>query len=578
MKKLHQKLAQPIKHKSANLQWSLGFMSLSLHCIVLFGFASLTQKAIFLVHYGFFLLWQPVWRIQERVSMRALSLFLAFGAVFIYCINWWLIAFWIGFLFALLGGRVFNTQARSTRIGYLIAAGYLLMLLLILVIPKLLIPAVNFTDAEILMNFVMPFLILGILLTHKDTQENLSPPVLDFFYVTLLFLSACLLTLGFFAIESSGVNYASILLTGLFTSAFLLILISWLWQPRAGFSGFSQLFSKYLLSIGLPFEQWVKNIAELAKTKASAKAFIKAAMQEITTLNWIHGVSWKAGENRGSLGTQTNHHAQLSFNQVELRIDTAWALTPAMMMHVKLLTQILGEFYEAKCREELISQNAYMQAVHETGARLTHDMKNLVQSVSGLCAIAEQSTADESASLGALMQRQLPLLNQRMERILGKLTSPDRDHLSGTQHHELEKLYDWWEALKLQYEGLNIDFCLDATLEQSIKNMNVNSDFMDSIADNLIQNALRKIKENNNLKITVYLSNENNFTFEVIDNGKAMPATRAEQLFKRQVESEHGWGIGLYQANKQAEQLGYHLRLVTNKDGEVRFRLRRELN
>ena len=41
----------------------------------------------------------------------------------------------------------------------------------------------------------------------------------------------------------------------------------------------------------------------------------------------------------------------------------------------------MGEFYEAKRREETMRQNAYMQAFYETGSRLTHDIKNILQSV-----------------------------------------------------------------------------------------------------------------------------------------------------------------------------------------------------
>ena len=41
------------------------------------------------------------------------------------------------------------------------------------------------------------------------------------------------------------------------------------------------------------------------------------------------------------------------------------------------LAQVLGEFYFAKLREERLREQSYVQAVHETGARLTHDVKNL---------------------------------------------------------------------------------------------------------------------------------------------------------------------------------------------------------
>ncbi len=57
---------------------------------------------------------------------------------------------------------------------------------------------------------------------------------------------------------------------------------------------------------------------------------------------------------------------------------------------MKLLVQLLGEFYESKRREEQMHSAAYMRAVYETGARLTHDIKNLLQSLSVLCTAAER--------------------------------------------------------------------------------------------------------------------------------------------------------------------------------------------
>ena len=39
---------------------------------------------------------------------------------------------------------------------------------------------------------------------------------------------------------------------------------------------------------------------------------------------------------------------------------------------------MVGEFYENKRRETVLRRNAYLQAVHETGARMTHDIKNLL--------------------------------------------------------------------------------------------------------------------------------------------------------------------------------------------------------
>ena len=88
---------------------------------------------------------------------------------------------------------------------------------------------------------------------------------------------------------------------------------------------------------------------------------------------------------------------------------------------MRLLTQVVGEFYEGKRREAMLRRNAYLQAVHETGARLTHDMKNLLQSLYTLTSMAPRGEDD---AYGALLQRQLPQLTKRLQGTLDKLRSP----------------------------------------------------------------------------------------------------------------------------------------------------------
>jgi hypothetical protein len=61
----------------------------------------------------------------------------------------------------------------------------------------------------------------------------------------------------------------------------------------------------------------------------------------------------------------------------------------------------------------------------------------------------------------------------------------------------------------------------------------------------------------------------------ICDTGNAMPTAVAARLLAAPVPSQTGLGIGLYQASKQAQQLGYKLTLVSNSDGSVCFELAR---
>lgn len=544
---------------------SLGLMLFSLHAVLVLGLDGHLQKAFLICHYGFFLLWQPIWRTQTSLSHYAAALFVAGGLLLTYFMSWWLMAFWLAVLFGLLGGRVFSSSAK-TRLAYLFATSYLLAMLLLWVVPKLLDSAQDVAITEFVVTYLMPLLPLAILISATEDSNNPLPPTLDFFYTLVLILMAVILVLGSFAIEaSSGANYAEVLIKVLFGLAFALVVVSWLWNPRAGFAGIGQLLSRYLLSLGLPFEQWVKNIAELAEKETNAKGFIEAAMREISILPWVSGVTWDTAESSGELGATSKHYAVIDFHKVHMGLYTRFSLTPALALHLKLLTQVLGEFYEAKRREEALQQNIYMQAVYETGARLTHDIKNIVQSMSALCSAAELTPNDDDALLAELIRRQLPKMNQRLALTLDKLQAPH------SANNRTVKLADWWLNLQQRHHQSPIKF-----LAGDLPDIQVDDEVLDSVVDNLLLNAIQKLRNEQNIEIEAELSMGEKFCIEVSDSGNAMPQDKAERLFKKHVRSENGLGIGLYHAGRQAKQAGYSLSLVENKDGEVRFRLAQE--
>jgi signal transduction histidine kinase len=60
----------------------------------------------------------------------------------------------------------------------------------------------------------------------------------------------------------------------------------------------------------------------------------------------------------------------------------------------------------------------------------------------------------------------------------------------------------------------------------------------------------------------------------VCDSGKPIPASDLPKLMRAVMVSQQGLGLGLYQAAKWAEQLGYSLTLESNQDGKVCFELR----
>lgn len=543
----------------------MALMILSLHALLVWGEASQAYSALLLCHYGFFLLWQPVFRQNVKVSWPITMVIGAVACLSVFLMSWWVAAVWIAGLFALIGGRVFSSSPAHSRVPNILASTYLLTILLLWVVPKLLKTTQDLEAAEFLLVYILPLLPLAILFLSVKNKPTEAIANIDFFYTLLIFLLSLIIILGSFAIGTIWqLHYIKLLVFTLMGLAGMLVALSWLWNPSATFSGLELLMSRYLLSIGLPFEQWIRKIAMYAEDESSANGFLHVAMQALVSLNWVSGVMWEIEGEKQHVGESTKFIATFSFHQLHLTLFARWSFTPAMYLHVQLLTQILSEFYEAKKREETISQNAYMQSLYETGSRLTHDIKNILQSLGTLSAAAEQTYhAEDDARLVALVKKQLPRLSQRLTSTLAKLEMPSLEKKAQAQVGE------WWKNFKQLNAHLNVQFESPAQLPKSV----IEPDVLDSVIDNLIQNALEKAKLEVNINLKVTLMPSEHFCVDVTDSGSAMPAEIAQRLFKSHVSSKNGLGVGLYHAAQQASQAGYALRLVENRDGEVRFRL-----
>ncbi len=549
-----------------NSQRILALMLLSLHAFLIWGSnAHYLQQTFFLCTYALFLLWQPIWRSTETLSKPALFLFIGVGILGFLYINWWLTALWLSILFGLLGGRIFSEETKANRVVHILAASYLLSMLLLWVVPKLLNASNDLEAATFVIRYFIPLLPIVILFIGNQSSKSGQLPVLDFFYTLLLMLVALILVLGSYAIGSvNTVNYIQVMFITIFSLAFVLIAFSLLWRPSTRFSGVELLMSRYLLSIGMPFEKWIKNIASLGEIESTANGFIQAAMLEMTSLPWVSGVSWLADDTQGKLGKSSQHQTNFNFKDFHMTLHTNWQISPALYVHVKLLTQIMGEFYDAKRREETLRQNAYMQAFYETGSRLTHDIKNILQSVGTLVSAAEQTEEKDNEALLTLIRKQLPVLNQRIAATLDKLKAPGEDK------KRLEKMSAWWKNLQLRHTQDHIEFAAG-----ELPKHDINAEVLDSVMDNLINNAIEKAKYQPNTMISIEMQSdaEQRFYIDVTDTGKAMDAAIANDLFKKHIASHNGLGVGLYHAAQDAKQAGYRLSLDSNVNGEVRFRV-----
>jgi signal transduction histidine kinase len=574
----------------ARPQWWLGLMLLALHASLAWGITDWWSRALLLAHFGLFLLWQPVWRGEADIESRYVFLVVIVGFLLAAWTTWWLMAAWLALLFGLIGGSVPGIAQRRQRTVSMLAAVYLLSILLMWVVPHLFAdqtledatarlaqqgvatwPALLQSHPSVLpvllVQYGLPVLPIAILLTQVESGRSTVPLAVDLFYSVILFLLVAALVLGSFVVKQvSHGNYPLALAQTLFAIAVVLMALSWLWNPRGGFAGLGHILSQYLLSLGLPFERWVQRLAEFAEQETQPQRFLALSLEHILDLPWVTGLRWETRLGQGEYGVKSGYSAEFSFQDLRLRIYTRWSLSPAVLLHLKLLTQMVGHFYEAKRREQVQRQSAYTQAIYETGARLTHDVKNLLQSLRSLCAAVDSSSEQQAQGLQALMQRQLPQITQRLNATLDKLRSPQQADATRVGAAV------WWEGLIQRHAGRNVHFQMDGVP----RDLTLPAELFDSVADNLIENAVNKSAAGVGLQVRVTLSVARGGTLTVCDNGAAIAKSTEMQLFEAPVPSASGLGVGLYHSAKQAAQLGYRLALASNQPGMVCFVLTRE--
>jgi len=543
-------------------------MLVLLHVAALRGVEDNWARSLLLAHLGLLLIWQPFLRGQHQVSATQLG-FIAVGAVAVMLwLNAWLLVFWVCVLAGLVGGKVFLHQARWQKRFYLLVLFYLLALLAIVILPDIAPQREITPELRSAAEYILPilFIAMGLIPAEPDPAE--APQVIDFFYSIFLMLVLGVVILGSFTFMTLGrTNYMEALTYTVFLIAGTVFIIGLAWNPHTGFAGLNVFFSRYLFSIGLPVEKWLYFLAELSSVESRPDRFLAESIASLARLPWVAGAEWgvrnEHGEH-GEHGEKTQFRVEFENSELSLTIYSRHRTSPALHWHLHLLGQLLGEFYLAKQREQKLQQQSYMQAVHETGARMTHDVKNLLQSLNVLVSMARQEAGrDYSPELQALMTRQLPVIAQRLSSTLEKLQRPN------ATLEQLVAVETWWAALSRQYGSEGVEFGLSSPSPAAMLPRSV----AENVADNLIQNALTKRLSEPGIRIQVTLDCSELLVFRVSDSGSAVTSELEKLLFSAPVRSNSGFGIGLLQAAQHAREKGFVLALDKNRDGEVSFTL-----
>lgn len=546
---------------SRRQHWLTLAMLAPLHGVMLAGPQSLAGKAMFLTHVGLFLLWQPLVSAERELSARESITGLGMAGIIGGFLNWWLLAFWLAGLLALFGGR--QLVARHTDWFRSLLLFYLLGTLLLWVGPQMAHEPPTNGVARIPL-YLLPSMVLICGLVYGQRQYRVHERALDFVYSLLLFLLITLILLGSIAYSLAWqTSYFSSLMQTVLIAGIAILTLSWLWRPHAGFQGISLLFSSYLLSLGSPFESWISNLATLARRENDAENFLKHACDELNHLDWIVGARWANENQQGMIGSATAFSADFCYPPLNLTLFSNGSLSPTLLLHGKLLTQVLSEYYLAKRREQTLRANAYTQAIHETGARLTHDIKNLLQILKTLCSVTMAEESDDPQAQAELVRRQLPLITQRLEDTLHKLKSPAETPV------EFAPANLWFAQLQHRYQHQKIDFSISKMRDVD----RVPTTAFDSIADNLLQNALDKRNREPGIQITLKLFWQDGVCLDFFDSGSPIESEIVGNLLSAPVPSNSGMGVGLYQAAQLARQHGFQIKLTDNTPGAIRFQI-----
>jgi len=521
--------------------------------------------ALSFILYGLFLLWQPLWSKEAKVGRWPV----VFIAVFFTAITFYFpkesLVFFGLILSGLIGSRLLIQS--SFRSFDLLALLIIILEMVVGLVPdtfrQIELPALF---SEYMQTIILVPILLFYFAPNPDEQKQQRSQV-DLMHGLLAATLIFIVLLGGIVINLLyGVDYIDGLLLTVFIVSTLTIGISWFWNPGVGYSGIGVLWNRYAMTIGGPFETWINTLTTLIEEPYLSPAeYLEATCDHLVANDWLNAIEWNFKNQKiqaGDMaGTRLEHQPADDLTVVLYFKSNPGA---ALEQHTILLIRMAYQFYLAKLNQEKIRAQEHFATIHHTGARLTHDIKNILQSIRASLSILD--TDHDTTESRSLLQANLNQIGTRLESTLNKLKAPALN----TQI-VLVDCKHWLERTRKQYRS-NKRLQFHSDIEN---NINLPVDLFDSVIENLLNNALKKPSVN---QIDVrLLSSENIVVLSVCDNGDAIEAEIEETLFKQPVSSGSGMGIGLYQAAIMALAFNYELELSQNEPGRVCFNLFQQL-
>ena len=545
------------QHRFRFLGLSTGSLLVALHPDVPLAVRTL---CIFL-HFALILMWQPLWHNTTGLSIRTATTLVICVTGLLLWPGWLIITVWVLIIIGLLGGE--PPGDRSNQLIRTLAMACLFITLLFNLVPLLFEVSVGSDPGEQFAFYaaLIPAAIIIILPASPErptVQQIDYLRALSFTVLALLLLSGTVLWM-----YRAGISYTEALAQSMLFVAVLILAANWLWSNRSGYSIIQTLWNRYLLNLGSPFEQYLIFLSSSAREHKSPNSFLEAALDKLLELEWVVGVDWGTEGYSIQLGESTREQVRVDSNDVRAVIYSHRKLAPAFILHVQLLIHLIEHFYSSLQHEVALETHLRMEAVHQTGSRLTHDIKNLLQSMHHLTAVVEATSTDRAAESLLLLQRQFPELRQRMQLTLEKLKVPEAEESEKTNADS------WWKQLQTRYASSDILFGPAPPNDREIP-----FELFDNVAENLIENARYKQKLDKKVQISARISVENSgVSLNVEDTGAPIEQDVADRLFTSTIPSAQGLGVGLYQSAQLAKRNGYKLHISSNEKNCVAISL-----
>ena len=543
-------------------QQILAALLLLLHSLIWVIETQVLQTALSFVLYGLFLLWQPLWNKNAQLKLAPAFLLFILLYLFSYSYQNESLLFFSLLMTGLIGSRLFSQS--STRAFDLLALSILIIEMSIGIIP------LTFQEISLpgqFESYIQTIVLIPILLfffapvpdrSHQQrSQIDLMHGVLTTTLIFIVLLGGIVIKILY------GVDYIEGLLLTVFIVSTLAIGISWFWNPEVGYSGLGVLWNRYAMTIGGPFETWINTLTTLIEEPyLTANDYLQAACDNLIENDWLNAIQWQFKSLSISSGEKTGPSITHQLSE-KLEVTIYFKSNPgqALRQHTILLIRMAYQFYLAKLNQEKMRAEEHFETIHHTGARLTHDMKNILQSIKASLDIVNLQPKYDQPLPYKLLQQNLSQISSRLESTLAKLKAPEL-----TTTIKYQTVTEWINRFKQEHALPQIVYQIEISKDHAIP-----PDLFDSVVNNLLSNALNK--EEVTEVVVDLISNREMVIVTICDNGVNVQPELENQLFNKPVSSGQGMGIGLYQSAFMARAFNFELELANNRNGKVCFSL-----